>query len=182
VYSTDVEKEVISYDLEGDFDGQVIATFLLTPKHLILVYCNGRIEWINKYYPDLMDEEENSKKPFFLDKFYEFPTPINHAIYDHMLAKILVAHRNGFFSVILKPAESRENEDEDEDNKGNKNKLERNKRVDLEVKQLGPYHANHIVFCREVKDKAILMTISKAGRIIFWSTIDSIPFTIQRNQ
>jgi len=43
VYSTDVEKEVISYDLEGDFDGRVIANFIQTQKHLILVYCNGRI-------------------------------------------------------------------------------------------------------------------------------------------
>jgi hypothetical protein len=70
VHSTDVNKEVISYDLEGDFDGQVITNFILTQKHVILVYAHGRMEWINKYYPDLMEEEEIEKKPFYLDKFY----------------------------------------------------------------------------------------------------------------
>ena len=70
MHSTDVNKEVISYDLEGDFDGQVITNFILTQKHVILVYAHGRMEWINKYYPDLMEEEEIEKKPFYLDKFY----------------------------------------------------------------------------------------------------------------
>lgn len=28
------------------------------------------------------------------------------------------------------------------------------------------------MFCREVKDKALLMTISKAGRMVLWSTIE----------
>ena len=45
--------------------------------------------------------------------------------------------------------------------------------MDVEVSQVGPYHANQIVFCREVKDKAILMTISKAGRIVLWSIKES---------
>jgi hypothetical protein len=41
-----------------------------------------------------------------------------------MLSKIFIAHKNGFFSVLSKPAESQENEDEDEENKGaNRNKL-----------------------------------------------------------
>jgi hypothetical protein len=92
-----------------------------------------------------------------------------------MLSKILIAHKNGFFSVLHKQAESHENEDEDEDNKGaSRNKLEKNRKINVEATQVGPYHANHIVFCREVKEKAIVMTISKAGRIIFWSTIKSI--------
>jgi hypothetical protein len=53
-----------------------------------------------------MEEEEIWKKPFYLDKTYEFNTPINYALYDHMLSKIFIAHKNGFFSIIHKPAES----------------------------------------------------------------------------
>lgn len=57
VYSTDTDKWVINYDLEGDFEGRVISNFILTQKHVVIVYCNGRMEWVNKYYPDLMEEE-----------------------------------------------------------------------------------------------------------------------------
>ena len=54
VYSTDISEEVVSYDLEGDFDEKVISSLVLTQKHLILFYKTGRIEWIKKYYPDMM--------------------------------------------------------------------------------------------------------------------------------
>jgi len=57
-----------------------------------------------------LDEEELSRKPFYLDKFYEFSTPINHAIYDHLFTKIFVSHKNGYFSLINKGGETRENE------------------------------------------------------------------------
>ena len=56
VYSTDTEQEIINYDLEGDFEDQVISSLVLTKKHLLIFYRDGKIEWINKYYPDLMDE------------------------------------------------------------------------------------------------------------------------------
>lgn len=70
---------------------------------------NGRIEWINKYYPDLMEEEEISQKPFYLDKYYEFSHPINYGLYNHQFTKLFVAHKNGFFSIINKQAQSNQN-------------------------------------------------------------------------
>jgi len=36
-----------------------------------------------------------------------------------MFTKILIAHKNGFFSVLNRQAETNENEDEDDENKGN---------------------------------------------------------------
>lgn len=73
LFSTDTEKEIISYDLEeeaGSNEVNVISNFLLTLKHLIVFYTNGKIEWLIKYYPDLMEEEDASNRPFQLDKFY----------------------------------------------------------------------------------------------------------------
>ena len=65
-----------------------------------------------------MDEEDFMSKPFYMDKFHEFEgtaknTKVRHAIYDHEYQKILVAHENGFFNVLDRPAESNEI-DEDE--------------------------------------------------------------------
>lgn len=47
-----------------------MTNLLLTKKHLIIFYRNGRVEWLNKYYPDLMEEEDISLRPFYLDKMY----------------------------------------------------------------------------------------------------------------
>jgi hypothetical protein len=83
LYSTDTSAELLSYDLEVEIDEpQIVSNILLTLKHVILFLSNGRVEWLIKYYPDLMEEDSNIK-PFQLDKFYEYYKPISHSCYDH---------------------------------------------------------------------------------------------------
>ena len=73
IYSTDTKNILLRFDIEVDYDdheGPIVANILLTRKHIIIFYRMGRIEWLNKYYPEAMEEEEISLRPFHLDKFY----------------------------------------------------------------------------------------------------------------
>ena len=102
---------------------------------------------------------------------------IRHSCYDHNYEKIFVAHGNGFFSILDKPAESNEIDEEEEDNSRRKEeragKNEKNKKMEIESNQYGPYHVNHIVFCREIPGTALVMTISRSRRVVVWSTTQS---------
>lgn len=130
MYSTDTKEEIITYELEGDFEENVISSLILTRKHLLLFYRNGRIEWVNKFYPDAMEEESIQNKPFYLDKYYECENKINCALYDHMFENIYIANSNGFFTIMPKVAENNEVDEEDEENKHNEQKdYERDKKL-----------------------------------------------------
>ena len=54
IYSTDIKAKILRCDIELDYDedGPVVANILLTRKHAIVFYRTGRIEWLNKYYPE----------------------------------------------------------------------------------------------------------------------------------
>lgn len=56
-----------------------------------------------------MDEQDPKLRPLYLEKYYEFPKlKITHALYNHFYDKIVIAHQNGFYSIIKKEAESNE--------------------------------------------------------------------------
>ena len=73
IYSTDTKNRILTYDIEIDHDddGPVVANIVLTIKHVIIFYRIGRIEWLNKYYPESMEEEDVTLRPFYLDKYFE---------------------------------------------------------------------------------------------------------------
>lgn len=58
IYSTDTKTRVLSYDIEldCDMDEEIVSSLVLTKKHIIVFYRGGRIEWLNKYYSDAMEE------------------------------------------------------------------------------------------------------------------------------
>lgn len=78
--------------MEGDFDGeeQVVRQFVLTRKHVLVFYGNGRVEWLNKYYPEAMEEERLEFRPFYMDKYFETKKPILSASYDPQFTKIFI--------------------------------------------------------------------------------------------
>lgn len=160
---------MLQYDIEVDCDehGPVVSSVVLTLKHVILFYANGRIEWLLKYYPDLMEEEQASKRPFSFDKFLELQKPISHALYDHYFDKLLLSHTDGFFSVLAIQAETNQ-ADEEEEEHPKKNK-EKSKKIELDVDYLGPYHTTAIILIREIEHTPFCLTVSCDGRFMVWS-------------
>jgi hypothetical protein len=64
----------------------------------------GRIEWMNKYYPEAMEEEDVSLRPFYLDKFYETGKEVRYSMYDGQFTKIFITFAEGCFGILPKPA------------------------------------------------------------------------------
>jgi hypothetical protein len=107
IYSTDTKTTVASYDIEVDFDDEdsrIVSNLILTKKHLITFYRNGRIEWLNKYYPDLMEEEDITLKPFYLDKYFETNKNVRYSAYDGQFSKLFITFEDGCFGVLPKAA------------------------------------------------------------------------------
>jgi hypothetical protein len=55
VWSSETGKEIVSYDIEQEGPDNLVRSLLLTQKHIIAFYSNGRAEWLIKYYPELLD-------------------------------------------------------------------------------------------------------------------------------
>jgi hypothetical protein len=95
-----------------------IQSIQLTKKHIIVFYNTGRIEWLIKFYPELL-EEDSALKPFQIDKYYQSTRRIMHGMYDHQFQNLLIAYEEGFFGYLKIIADSNEAEEEyyEEDNK-----------------------------------------------------------------
>jgi hypothetical protein len=81
-----------------------VANIVLTKKHVIVFYRMGRVEWMNKYYPEAMEEEDVSLRPFYLDKFYETGKEVRYSMYDGQFTKIFITFAEGCFGILPKPA------------------------------------------------------------------------------
>ena len=55
VWSSETGKEIVSYDIEQEGPDDLVRSLVLTQKHIIVFYSNGRAEWLIKYYPELLD-------------------------------------------------------------------------------------------------------------------------------
>lgn len=55
VWSSETGKEIVSYDIEQEGPDNLVRSLLLTQKHVIAFYSNGRAEWLIKFYPELLD-------------------------------------------------------------------------------------------------------------------------------
>ena len=87
-------------------------SLILTQKHIIAFYSNGRAEWLIKFYPELLDED-STLKPFQLDRYHEGAKKVVHALYDHQFSKILMAYDDGFLGVLNVPAEFGQSEEDE---------------------------------------------------------------------
>ena len=76
---------------------------LLTQKHLITFFSNGRTEWLIKYYPELLDED-SVVKPFQLDRYQDTNKKVIHSLYNHDFSKLLLVYDDGFMGVLAVPA------------------------------------------------------------------------------
>ena len=55
LWSSESGKEIASYDIEQDGPDNLVRSLILTQKHVIVFFSNGRAEWLIKYYPELLD-------------------------------------------------------------------------------------------------------------------------------
>ena len=55
VWSSESGKEIVGYDIEQEGPDNLVRSLILTQKHIIVFYSNGRTEWLIKYYPELLD-------------------------------------------------------------------------------------------------------------------------------
>ena len=55
IWSTETGKELASYDIGIEGQGQLVRSLLLTQKHILVFYSTGRVEWLIQFYPELLD-------------------------------------------------------------------------------------------------------------------------------
>lgn len=75
IYSTDTKSKVVSCNIDAGYYDKVedvVVNMLLTRKHLIVFFRMGRIEWLNRYIPESLEDEEDDVclRPLFLDRYY----------------------------------------------------------------------------------------------------------------
>lgn len=114
MWSVESGQEVAAYDIEQEGPDNLVRSLVMTQKHIIAFYSNGRAEWLIKYYPELLDEDSLTK-PFQLDKYHEDNKRVVHALYNHQFSKLLLAYEDGFLGSLDLEAERYPNEDEEED-------------------------------------------------------------------
>jgi len=78
---------------------------VLTQRHVIVFYLDGRIEWLNKYYEDLIKDEDPQLRPFVLDHTFRIAPKVSSAIYNHTFSKIFVSHSNAQLTILKLEAE-----------------------------------------------------------------------------
>lgn len=78
---------------------------VLTQRHVILFYLDGRIEWLNKYYEDLLKDEDPQLRPFVVDHTFKIAPGVNSAIYNHTFSKLFVSHSNAQITILKVEAE-----------------------------------------------------------------------------
>ena len=54
IVSSENGKELASYDIEAEEEELYIKSLQLTQRHIIVFYNTGRIEWLIKFYPELL--------------------------------------------------------------------------------------------------------------------------------
>ena len=55
IWSTETGKELASYDIGIEGQGQLVRSLLLTQKHILVFYSTDRVDWLIKFYPELLD-------------------------------------------------------------------------------------------------------------------------------
>ena len=87
---------------------------VLTPKHLIILLNNGKFEWVIKYDPSNLGDQEFP--PFKLDKSYLYDDEkIITLMYNHIYTRIFAGTEGGSVVIFDVPAETFDYEEDDQE-------------------------------------------------------------------
>lgn len=64
----------------------------MTQRHLILLYASGLIEWLNRFEEDMIDDKDETLRPFFKCYSANINPFVKSAVYNHKMNRLVVGH------------------------------------------------------------------------------------------
>ncbi|EAR97028.3 hypothetical protein TTHERM_00196190 (macronuclear) [Tetrahymena thermophila SB210] len=158
--------EIMNKDCE-----YLVEFFVLTQKHLIIILQNGKFEWIYKYDPANLNEDEI--KPFKLEKTYLYDEEkLVNILYNQTYSKLYAGSNQG--SIIIFPVEGEtfdieeEEEQQDKENENHSDNEDESREIEIQTEKKGPYPFSPIVFIRELENQNVVITVTQNSYIYFW--------------